>query len=103
MSSEDSCACLGGSGLRLLTPPGNPGNPRDPGNPGDPGMSSGRAPMTLKTQYTGPFFPENEPHIFMEIQKSIFGPEKIARKAFCWTRKKHVGPEKISLDQKNMF
>ena len=54
-SSEDSCACLGGSGLRLLTP-----LPRDPGNPRDPGMSSGRAPMIVKTQYTGPFFPENE-------------------------------------------
>ena len=33
--------------------------------------------MTVKTQYTGPFFLENEPHIFMEVQKSIFGPEEI--------------------------
>ena len=46
--------------MRLLTPfPRDPRNPRDPGNPGNPRMSSGRAPMTVKKQYTGPFFLEN--------------------------------------------
>ena len=33
--------------------------------------------MTVKTRYTGPCFPENETHRFMEIQKSIFGPEEL--------------------------
>ena len=47
--------------MRLLTPlPRDPRDPRDSGDPRDPRMSSGRAPMTVKTQYTGPFFPENE-------------------------------------------
>ena len=48
--------------------------------------------MTVKTRYTGPFFPENEPHIFMELQKRIFGPEKMI-----------FGPEDVFLHQKMFF
>ena len=38
----------------------------------------------------------------MEIQKSILGPEKNGPD-FFGSEKILVGPEKISLDQKNMF
>ena len=40
--------------LQLLTP-----FPVHPAHPAHPVLSSGGAPMTVKTQYTGPFFPEN--------------------------------------------
>ena len=40
--------------------------PVDPVDRVDPLENSERAPMTVKTQYTGPFFPENEPRICNE-------------------------------------
>merc|ERR1739847_187203 len=40
--------------------------PLFPVDPLDPLENSQRAPMTVKTQYTGPFFPENEPRICNE-------------------------------------
>ena len=40
--------------------------PVDRLDPLDPLENSQRAPMIVKTQYTGPFFPENEPRICNE-------------------------------------
>ena len=56
---------------------GNPGSvphrmlrfrcdPRDPVDPLDPLQNSPWAPMTVKKQYTGTFFPENEAHIALK-------------------------------------
>ena len=47
---------MGNHGLIL---PGFSSIPLDPVDPLDPAESSERAPMIVKTQYTGPFFPEN--------------------------------------------
>ena len=40
-----------------------PVDPLDPADPADPAQNSPWAPMTVKKQYTGTFFPENEAHI----------------------------------------
>ena len=74
--------------------PVHPLDPVDPLDPLDPLQNSPWAPMTVKKQYTGTFFPENEHHIFMEIQKSIFRPEK----NIFWTRKCFLDQKMICLD-----
>ena len=40
--------------------------PLDPLDPADPVQNSQRAPMTVKKQYTGTFFRENEAHIALK-------------------------------------
>ena len=50
--------------------------------------------MTAKTQCTGQFFLENEPHILMEIQKRF-----LDQKNEFWTRKRLLGPM-FSFEQK---
>ena len=57
---------MGNHGLILPGFTSIPVDPVDPVDRVDPLENSERAPMTVKTQYTGPFFPENEPRICNE-------------------------------------